>query len=130
MFDSTSGATGWLSIVAIITSLAIGIWLRRFQKAPALIRRMRPHYILGYAALALAGVHTILAMGAVKQAGSTGIQFATAALLSLGLQTFVGASLQDPGGYRRALRVCHIGIVVVLAIALLVHVTLDGDLVL
>jgi hypothetical protein len=123
-----SGLTGWLAIVAIAAALTVGVWLRRFKDAPPLVRRMRPHYVFGYCALAFAAVHTFLAMGAVAQAGMTGITFATAALCALAFQTFIGASLQDPGGYRKTLRAWHLATIAALAVTLAVHVTLDGGL--
>jgi hypothetical protein len=121
-----SAATGWASIAAIVLALAIGIALRRFKHAPPVIRRMRPHYAIGYAALAFASAHVFFAMGLMRETPGSGIRFATVALVALGAQTFVGASLQDPGGYRRPLRAWHLSMIAVLALTLAVHVMVNG----
>ena len=121
-----SAATGWASIAAIVLALAAGVMLRRFRHVPSLVRRMRPHYVIGYAALALSCAHAFFAMGVVFETPGSGIRFATVALVALGAQTFVGASLQDPGGYRRPLRVWHLSMIVVLAVTLTAHVMVNG----
>lgn len=87
---------------------------------------MRPHYVLGYAALAFACAHVFFAMGLTRETPGSGIRFATVALVTLGAQTFVGASLQDPGGYRRPLRTWHLSMIAVLAVTLAIHVMVNG----
>ncbi len=126
LFADASAASGWASIASIAAALAIGIALRRFTHAPPLVRRMRPHYIIGYAALTFACAHVFFAMGLMRETPVAGIKFATVALFALGAQTFVGASLQDPGGYRRSLRAWHLSMIAVLAITLAVHVIVNG----
>ena len=126
LFADASAATGWASIAAIAAALAIGIALRRFKHAPPLVRRMRPHFIVGYAALTFAFAHVFFAMGFMRETPGAGIRFATVALVALGAQTFVGASLQDPGGYRRPLRTWHLSMIAVLAVTLAAHVMLNG----
>ncbi len=68
---------------------------------------MRPHFILGYAVLALAFVHLMFAMGDTGGANLDGIWLASLALAGLGVQAFIGASLQSPGIYRVPLRRWH-----------------------
>jgi hypothetical protein len=126
VFVDASAATGWASIAAIVLAVVIGIVLRRFKRTPPLIARMRPHYVLGYAALACAAAPAFLAMGLMRETPGTGIRFATVALIALGAQTFIGASLQDPGGYRRTLRGWHLSTIAVLAVTLAVHVMANG----
>lgn len=121
-----SAMSGWASIASIVAALAAGVTLRRLKRTPPLVRRMRPHYVLGYAALAFACVHVAFAMGLMREAPGAGLRFATVALIALGAQTFVGASLQDPGGYRRPLRVWHLSMIAVLAFTLIVHVMVNG----
>ncbi len=87
---------------------------------------MRPHYTIGYVALAFACAHVFFAMGLMRETPGSGIRFATVALIALGAQTFVGASLQDPGGYRRALRTWHLSMIAVLALTLAAHVMVNG----
>lgn len=121
-----SAATGWASIAAIVLALAVGIALRRFKHAPPLVLRMRPHYAIGYAALAFAAAHVLFAMGLIRETSGSGLRFATVALVALGVQTFAGASLQDPGGYRRPLRAWHLSMIAVIAVTLAVHVIANG----
>ena len=123
---SASAISGWASIALIVVALTAGVTLRRLKRTPPLVRRMRPHFILGYAALAFACIHVAFAMGLMREVSGTGIQFATIALIALGAQTFVGASLQDPGGYRRPLRAWHLWTIAVLAFTLAVHVMVNG----
>jgi cytochrome b561 len=123
-----SSAAGWLAILFTILAAVAAVILRRLRKTPPLVRRMRPHYVLGYAALTLAVVHVYFAMGAMRGEDGNGLWAATGALFALGAQTFVGASLQDPGGYRRPLRVWHISILVVLVVLVVWHVTANGAL--
>ena len=70
---------------------------------------MRPHYVIGYAALALAVLHLSLSTGSMAGADTTGIWLATIALVGLGWQALLGSNLQWPGGYRAALRRWHLG---------------------
>lgn len=124
--SDASAISGWASIAAIAGALGAGIALRRFKRTPPLVRRMRPHYVLGYATLLFACVHVAFAMGLMREEPGSGLRFATVALIALGAQTFVGASLQDPGGYRRSLRAWHLSMIAVLAITLAVHVMVNG----
>jgi hypothetical protein len=123
-----SSVAGWVAIVLVVLAAAAAVILRRLRTMPPLVRRMRPHFILGYAALVLAAVHVYFAMGSMRGEDQGGLWAATLALFALGAQTFVGASLQDPGGYRRALRTWHIGILATLVVLLIWHVTANGAL--
>lgn len=123
-----SSVAGWLAIALVIAAAIVAVTLRRLRNTPSLVLRMRPHYVLGYAALVLAVLHVYFAMGSMRGADSGGVWAATAALFALGAQTFVGASLQDPGAYRRRLRAWHIGILATLAVLLVWHITANGAL--
>lgn len=123
-----SSVAGWLAILLTIAAASIAVILRRLRTTPPLVRRMRPHYILGYAALAFAIAHVYFAMGSMRGEDANGLWAATGALFALGAQTFVGASLQDPGGYRRSLRTWHISILAALVVLLVWHVTANGAL--
>lgn len=123
-----SDVLGWLAVAAIIAAVGVGIFLRRMRRVPALIVRMRPHFALGYFSLASAFAHVALAWGGMSMGQALGLKAASIAFCALGAQTFVGASLQDPGDYRSVLRAWHIGIVVLLAISLLVHIMASGAL--
>ncbi len=100
-------AAGWFALALIPLAAAGGWILRRFVKGH-LLGRMRPHYVLGYLALAIALVHLAFSMRAMAGADATGIWLATFALLGLGWQALVGANLQSPGEYRIPLRRWHI----------------------
>ena len=124
-----SSVTGWLAIALVLAAATLAIILRRLRTTPPLVRRMRPHYVLGYAALIFAVLHVYFAMGSMRGEDPNGLCAATGALFALGAQTFVGASLQDPGGYRRTLRAWHIGILATLVALLVWHITANGALV-
>ena len=66
-----------------------------------------PHYVLGYAALAIAALHIIMVIGSMQAANAKGLWFATFAFGGLAVQAFLGASLQSPGVYRAPLRRWH-----------------------
>ena len=117
-----SAATGWLATIMVILAAIAGVFIRRLRKTPPLVLRMRPHYVIGYAALALASLHGFFAMGAIHGADGAGLRAATVAIFALGIQTFVGASLQDPGSYRRVLRGWHIGVFAALIFSIGYHV--------
>ncbi len=101
-------ASGWLAFTAIPLAAAAGWILRRLARGSFTLR-MRPHYVIGYGALALAIVHLSVSMRAMAGADETGIWFATLALLGLGWQALIGSNLQSPGGYRGVLRRWHLG---------------------
>ncbi|MGC2129194.1 MAG: hypothetical protein WA629_03755 [Candidatus Aquilonibacter sp.] len=125
----SSAATGWIAIALVAAAALLAVVLRRLRRAPSLILRMRPHFMLGYAALVVALLHTYFSLGSMRGEDPGGLWAATAALFALGTQTFVGASLQDPGGYRRPLRAWHLGILGGLVVLLVWHVTANGALV-
>lgn len=101
-------ASGWLALAAIPLAALAGWILRRFARGRFGLR-MRPHYVVGYAALGLAVLHLSFSMGSMAGADSTGIWLGTVALVGLGWQALVGSNLQSPGGYRVALRRWHLG---------------------
>ncbi len=121
-----SAVSGWLATILVLCAAFAGVFFRRLWRSPPLVRRMRPHYVLGYAALALAAIHGFFAMGAMRGADGAGLRAATVAILALGAQTFVGASLQDPGSYRRVLRKWHLAIFVALIFSIGFHVTVNA----
>jgi hypothetical protein len=123
-----SAAAGWIAIALVAAAALLAVILRRLRHTPPLIQRMRPHYILGYAALVVALLHVYFAMGSMRGEDANGLWAATAALFALGVQTFVGASLQDPGGYRRVLRAWHLGILATLVVLIVWHVTANAAL--
>lgn len=100
-------AAAWLA-AGLIPVTAFAGWILRRVLSGAITLRLRPHFVLGYAVLALAGLHGMLAMGAMRVLSSLDAWIALLAFAGLALQTFVGASLQAPGVYRGPLRRWHI----------------------
>ena len=117
-------ASGWIALALVPLTAAAG-WLLRRLRAGSFVRRMRPHYVLGYLALAFAFVHLWFSMGGMAGADSLGIWLATFALVALGCQAIVGSNLQSPGDYRRPLRRWHIGIFASVLVLALGHVLLN-----
>jgi hypothetical protein len=107
MSGALGPAAGWIALASIPLAAAAGWVMRRFVRGP-LRTRMRPHYVAGYFALALALAHAANSMGSMAGADSTGIWLATLALLGLIWQALLGSNLQSPGDYRTPLRRWHI----------------------
>ena len=125
-------SSGWLVVALAAGAAAAGIALRRFKNAPALLIRMRPHFILGYASLLVAALHmwsSFPVMGMVRGGEyANGLDAATIALLLVGAQTFVGWRLQHPGNMRTILRVVHLGIIAALIVTIAYHVVANGSM--
>lgn len=83
---------------------------------------------LGYAVLVLASVHMWLSTSGMAGANANGIWFASFALLGLGVQAFIGASLQAPGAYRGPLRRWHLYIFVIVLGLSFGHVLFNGPM--
>jgi hypothetical protein len=122
---SLSAGGGWAAIAAIPLAAALGAVLRRATFA-RLALRMRPHYVVGYGALAIAVAHVVTAGRSMSSADATGIWIGSLALLVLILQAFVGASLQAPGAYRALLRRWHAVAFWSALVFALLHVVLDA----
>jgi hypothetical protein len=119
--------SGWIAL-ACVPVAAVAAWaLRRFSRG-AFVRRMRPHFVFGYAALAFAIVHLSLTTSAMGGANTTGIWLATLALLALALQALVGSNLQSPGAYRVPLRTWHLLLFVAIAVLAIGHVALNSSM--
>jgi hypothetical protein len=125
---AASAISGWSAILSAIAAATFGIILRRMRHAPAIVRRMRPHFLLGYLALSFSLAHVVFAMGLMRETSTTGLRFASAALIALCAQTFIGASLADPGGYRGTLRAWHYAIIAILVVTIAAHVIANGAL--
>lgn len=126
----TIDSSGWLAVALALAAALVGIALRRLKNAPALLVRMRPHFILGYASLIVAALHmwsSFPVMGMVRgREYANGLDAATIALLLIGAQTFVGWRLQHPGNMRAILRVTHLGIIAALVVTIAYHVVANG----
>jgi hypothetical protein len=122
MIGSGDGAA-WLAVVLFPSTALVGWCLRRFA-CGTFVRRMRPHFVLGYAVLVLGAIHGMFAMGAMGALGSTNLWIATLAFCGLGIQVFVGLNLQSPGAYRLPLRRWHIAITCIVGTLIGIHVFL------
>jgi hypothetical protein len=123
----TGPLSGWVAL-ALVPLTAIAAWvLRRFVRGN-FVRRMRPHFVLGYATLAFALVHVWTSMGSMRGANSTGIWLATLALFALGFQALVGTNLQSPGAFRLRLRAWHLIAFAAVAVLAAGHVGLNAPI--
>jgi hypothetical protein len=116
--------TGWIALALIPVAAGIGWFTRRRQRGQ-FAHRMRPHYVVGYAALGFALLHGALSMGAMAGADAMGIRFATVAIFGLGWQALLGSNLQSPGDYRKPMRRWHLVTFVAVAIFAGGHALLD-----
>ena len=121
---SASDLVAWGAVGAFPLTAAAGWILRRWARGRFIIR-MRPHFVLGYATLAIAATHVVLVMGHMASANATGIWFATLAFAVLGVQTFLGTNLQSPGAYRVPLRRWHVILFWTITLLIAGHVLLD-----
>ena len=102
-----SSAIGWAAF-ALVPAAAVAGWVLRRHRRGGFITRMRPHFFIGYGALALATLHLLLSTGGMGGANGNGIWLATFALGGVAVQAFLGTNLQSPGGYRRPLHRWHV----------------------
>lgn len=134
-----SGITGWIAsrvlliVVLLPYLLRPGRLSRVFSKVPdsaaPYLRRMRPHYWLGYAAAAASMVHAWFPMqaGFARRTNAGGLWLATLALLLLFFQAGLGLILQDPAAkQRKALRNAHYWIMATVICLLTLHVWLNA----
>ena len=123
----TGPLSGWIALLLVPLTGIVAWVLHRFVRG-GFVRRMRPHFVLGYAALAVAFVHMWTSMGGMQGANTTGIWLGTLALLALGLQALIGANLQSPGAYRLPLRRWHLLTFAAVAAFALGHVAFNSPL--
>ena len=91
------------------------------------LRRLTPHFWVGYAILALSTVHTGAVMRAMARANPAGIWAATTAFPLLVFEVALGLLLKEEApSARRPLRRIHFWTMTVLAAALGLHVWLNG----
>jgi hypothetical protein len=123
----TGPLSGWIAL-ALVPLAGVAAWvLRRFVRG-AFVRRMRPHFVLGYAALAFAFFHMWTSMGAMQGANATGLWLAALALVALGFQALIGANLQSPGAFRVPLRGWHLLTFAAVAAFAVGHVALNSPM--
>ena len=134
-----ASASGWSLVVMTAVTLSIPFLLRRqlrgvqlrvkFQKGRAFLKRMWPHYWLGYAIAAVTLVHAVLALGSGggRNADLLGLFLASTALFLVFAQVLLGLNLRRPGiPSRRALRRMHLGLMISIVVLGLGHILLDS----
>lgn len=117
--------SGWIALACVPVTALTAWLLRRFLRG-AILRRMRLHFVFGYAALVFALVHLSLSMGSMRGADSTGLWLATLAMLALGLQVLLGTNLQSAGAGRAPLRRLHLLLFVTIVALAIGHVALNS----
>ena len=120
-----SALSGWIACALVPLAALSGWILRRFARGRYALR-MRPHYLLGYGAAALAGAHAWTSAGGMAGADALGIWLATFGLGAMLLQAFLGLSLQSPGAYRIGLRRWHVLTFAAVAVLVIGHLALNG----
>jgi hypothetical protein len=106
--------------------LSRGLGLAQEHAAPYL-RRLWPHFWVGYLILALSLLHAGTVMGAMARANGAGIWAATGAFLLLLIEIIVGLSLKDERtSPRRTPRRIHFGVMAGFVGALGLHLWLNG----
>jgi len=121
--------SGWAGVLLFGSGLMMPYLLRRVSRAKTpYLRRLWPHYWLGYLALLFSSAHAWLAMrsGNMRGIDSTGVWIATIALLIMLWQIAVGFMLKDPTqSNRRTLRRIHFWAVTSVAGFIVVHIALN-----
>jgi len=119
--------SGWAAVALFGSGLAMPYLLRRRAKTPYL-RRMWPHFWLGYLAFLVSFAHAWFTMrgGNMRGINAAGVWIATVALLIMLWQVAVGLMLRDPGqSNRRVLRRTHFWTMAMVAGLIVVHVALN-----
>jgi hypothetical protein len=124
MIVSGGGDGAAWAAAALFPLTAVAGWILRRFFAGTIVARMRPHFVLGYAVLALGTLHGMFAMGGAHAMSRMDLWIAVLALFGLGLQVFVGLSLQAPGIYRSTLRRWHVVTTWTVAVLIAGHVAL------
>jgi hypothetical protein len=121
--------SGWSGVALFGSGLAMPYLLRRTRGAKTpYLRRMWPHFWLGYMAFLVSFVHAWFTMRSGKMRGinAAGVWIATGALLIMLWQIAVGLMLRNPTqSNRRALRRTHFWTMTLVAGLIVVHVALN-----
>lgn len=121
--------SGWAGVILFGSGLLMPYLLRRVSGAKTpYLRRLWPHYWLGYLALFVSSAHAWVAMrsGNMRDINSSGVWIATIALLIMLWQVAVGLMLRDPTqSNRRMLRRTHFWTMTLVAGLIVVHIALN-----
>jgi hypothetical protein len=121
--------SGWSGVALFGSGLAMPYLLRRTRGAKtSYLRRMWPHFWLGYLAFLVSFVHAWFTMrsGNMRGINAAGVWIATIALLIMLWQIAVGLMLRNPTqSNRRGLRRTHFWTMTLVAGLIAVHVALN-----
>ena len=121
--------SGWGAVALFGSGLAMPYLLRKTRGANTpYLRRMWPHFWLGYLAFLASLAHAWFTMrgGNMRGINAAGVWIATVALLIMLWQIAVGLMLRDPAqSNRRALRRTHFLTMALVTGLIVVHVTLN-----
>jgi hypothetical protein len=122
-----------IAVVLCVLVIALPYRLRRRQlgsvrsTAVPYLRRLWPHFWVGYTILALATIRAGTVMPAMRRADRAGIQAATVAFLVLLFEIALGLNLKERElSGRQFLRQLHFTTMVVFVIALIAHLWLNA----
>ncbi|HEX4605657.1 MAG TPA: hypothetical protein VH724_16775 [Candidatus Angelobacter sp.] len=133
--------TGWVAFILIGWEIISPYLLRRnrisewlgtvkFSAGKSYLKRMWPHYWLGYLLVVLSVIHTVVPMkaaGGLAGMNATGLWLATVGLLFLLVQSIIGWQLQEPKLTGRGLiRSWHYWLMFGVVVLVGVHVWLNG----
>ena len=131
-----SGMSGWVLVLLLPLTIALPFLLRSSKTGISdqrpLVQRLRSHYWLGYAIVALAVIHAWIATGTglALRANTTGVYLATGALFLVFAQVFLGLLLREPSLRRRTvMRRRHFWVMVGIVTLTLGHIALNSALV-
>jgi hypothetical protein len=122
---------GRVATVLCVVVIALPYILRRqagsnsLRPAPYL-RRLWPHFWMGYLIAVLTVVHVGMVMGAMGRANVAGIWAATAGFFLMVVEIAIGLSLREAGTERRRLRTLHFWTMTAFAASLGIHLVLNG----
>ncbi len=106
--------------------LSRGLGLAR-ENGASYVRRLWPHFWVGYVVLGLTLVHVLTVMPAMVRAQGTGIWAATVAFFLLLLEVVLGLSLKDEQcAMRRVMRRVHFWVMVGFVGGVGVHLWVNG----
>ena len=133
-----TASSGWLACLLIAVGIALPYLLRRTPLTKKLglaqnsslpyLRRMWPHYWVGYLCLALSFYHAWIPMasGRIPRSSLTGLWLATFALFLLFVQLLLGLALKQPSSSRALLRKVHFWSMVGVSALVLAHIVLNS----
>jgi hypothetical protein len=134
-----TSALGWMAAILIAAQIVLPYLLRPSglsrvlglarQRGSAYLRRLLPHYWIGYLLLVLSAAHAWIPMqtGYAVRTGALGLWFATLAFFLLILQAILGRKLQQqPLPSRQRIRGWHYWLMLALTLSVAAHVFLNS----